>query len=572
MAIVETSASGGGGGGGSSTPLDWKNSVRVATTANITLSGEQPIDDIAVVAGDRVLVKNQTTGANNGIYTVAAGTWSRASDANTNALVTTGLFTYVEEGTVNQRTTYVLRTLNPITLGTTSLTFAAYPASSGAVTGSGSPGQIAYWNGASTLTGENNLLWNEAANQMTIIGDSDLIKLQSTGSTQGPQIRLEHTGALGNDWRIQSTGVADIGGGGAFLLHNFSTGVNPLYAAGATGYVGINNTNPSTNLDVSGNAIVSGLAAIGNQATFGIVSGAMRYVDVENTETSDFSAASSWRNFQTRFVVDPSANSTALASGFSAQVLIPDTNASDFHALIGGSTFVMHLGAGTLDLINGFGISVQHASDIGHTTLLQGVTIDAFNNSNSTVPNNVGIQVQTGDLAGGNVTDTKTVLVKTPHMVGTLHQHVGVYVEDQTTPNTESGKVSWAIYCAGERSYFRDSIGLNITAPKSLLHVNGSISVKRTEVDVGNYNVLTTDYIIGKIGITGGGDTIVLPDASVVGVGKTYVIKDESYSASVNNLIVAPSSGTIENVASYAINTDGGSITVYSDGLNWQIQ
>lgn len=64
-------------------PDAWvKRSVRVATTANITLSGTQTIDGVAVVAGDRVLVKDQTAQAENGIYVVAAGAWSRAADAN----------------------------------------------------------------------------------------------------------------------------------------------------------------------------------------------------------------------------------------------------------------------------------------------------------------------------------------------------------------------------------------------------------------------------------------------------------------------------------------------------------
>src|ERR1041385_1811667 len=54
--------------------------VRVATTANITLSGTQTIDAIAAVAGDLVLVKDQSTQSQNGIYTVAVGAWAR--DAN----------------------------------------------------------------------------------------------------------------------------------------------------------------------------------------------------------------------------------------------------------------------------------------------------------------------------------------------------------------------------------------------------------------------------------------------------------------------------------------------------------
>lgn len=67
-------------------PDAWvKRSVRVATTVDITLSGTQTVDGIALVAGDRVLVKNQASAANNGIYIVAAGAWSRATDASVSA-------------------------------------------------------------------------------------------------------------------------------------------------------------------------------------------------------------------------------------------------------------------------------------------------------------------------------------------------------------------------------------------------------------------------------------------------------------------------------------------------------
>jgi hypothetical protein len=62
--------------------ISWKQPVNAATTANITLSGAQTIDTVSVVAGDRVLVKNQTAPAENGIYNAAAGAWSRSPDAN----------------------------------------------------------------------------------------------------------------------------------------------------------------------------------------------------------------------------------------------------------------------------------------------------------------------------------------------------------------------------------------------------------------------------------------------------------------------------------------------------------
>jgi hypothetical protein len=117
--------------------LDVKASVRVATTADITLSGTQTIDGISVIAGDRILVKDQSTSSANGIYDVAAGAWSRSSDADISAEVTTGLFTFVSEGTDNADSGWVLTTNDTITLGSTSLTFVQFSGAGQVTAGAG---------------------------------------------------------------------------------------------------------------------------------------------------------------------------------------------------------------------------------------------------------------------------------------------------------------------------------------------------------------------------------------------------------------------------------------------------
>jgi phage-related tail fiber protein len=117
--------------------LDVKDSVRAATTANITLSGAQTIDGVSVIAGDRVLVKDQSTASQNGIYVAAAGAWTRSTDADANAEVTDGMFTFVEEGTANGSAGFVLTTANPITIGTTALTFVQFSGAGQITAGSG---------------------------------------------------------------------------------------------------------------------------------------------------------------------------------------------------------------------------------------------------------------------------------------------------------------------------------------------------------------------------------------------------------------------------------------------------
>lgn len=152
--------------------LDIKDSVRVATTANITLSGTQTIDGIAVVANDRVLVKNQTTGADNGIYTCSAGSWSRSTDADSNTEVTPGMFVFVEEGSTNADSGWVLTNDGSITLGSTALSFTQF---SGA-------GQITAGNG---LTKTGNTLDIGTASATRIVVNADSIDLASGIATPG---------------------------------------------------------------------------------------------------------------------------------------------------------------------------------------------------------------------------------------------------------------------------------------------------------------------------------------------------------------------------------------------------
>lgn len=105
--------------------LDPKASCLVATTTNITLSAPQTIDGVAVVAGDRVLVKNQTLSQNNGIYLVAASTWTRALDMDAWAEVPNS-FTFIESGTTQADTGWVCTANAGGTLGTTPIPFVQF--------------------------------------------------------------------------------------------------------------------------------------------------------------------------------------------------------------------------------------------------------------------------------------------------------------------------------------------------------------------------------------------------------------------------------------------------------------
>lgn len=112
---------------------DWKASCRVATTGNINLSSPgATIDGVTMASGDRVLVRAQSTGSQNGIYqwNGAASAMTRTTDADnlTDAgEVTSGMYVPVVEGTLYANSLWVLTTADPITVGSTTLTFTHFP-------------------------------------------------------------------------------------------------------------------------------------------------------------------------------------------------------------------------------------------------------------------------------------------------------------------------------------------------------------------------------------------------------------------------------------------------------------
>ena len=111
--------------------IDWKASVRAATTANVTLASAlengDTLDGVVLATGNRVLVKDQSTGSENGIYVVkSSGAPDRSTDADLAAEVTSNFAVFVEEGTVNADSGFTLTNNGAVTIGTTALTFTQF--------------------------------------------------------------------------------------------------------------------------------------------------------------------------------------------------------------------------------------------------------------------------------------------------------------------------------------------------------------------------------------------------------------------------------------------------------------
>lgn len=156
--------------------LSTKTAVRVATTANITLSGLQTIDGVTLIAGDRVLVKNQTTQSQNGVYDASAGAWTRSSDSDTGAELINAFY-FVQSGTTLQATGWVQSTPGPITLGTTNIVFSQFSGAADYTAGNG-------------LTKTGLTFDIGTASSSRIVVNADNIDLATTGVTAGTYGRV----------------------------------------------------------------------------------------------------------------------------------------------------------------------------------------------------------------------------------------------------------------------------------------------------------------------------------------------------------------------------------------------
>ena len=122
--------------------LNVKTPVRVASTANVAvangLENGDTVDGVTIATGDRVLLKDQSTATENGIYVaVSSGAASRATDMDASSEAIGGAFVWINEGTVNADTQFVITTNDPITLGSTSITWTQFSGSSQVTAGNG---------------------------------------------------------------------------------------------------------------------------------------------------------------------------------------------------------------------------------------------------------------------------------------------------------------------------------------------------------------------------------------------------------------------------------------------------
>ena len=302
--------------------LDWKNSVRTASTTNHPLSGGTStlsIGGVTVVDEDRVLLKSQSDGSENGIYyfEVTDGSYAltRASDARQETL-SCGAATYVEEGT-NGGKIYILSTTNPINLGSTNLTWTEFSSGGGGTAGPEywssttlgaiySTGSVAIRGGLGTVDAASDVGSNVfffVSGSITGSGTNDKkslfggdVVMSGTLEVAGDQVEI--TGSLrvtngisgsltrltdGTSYLIAGSNVSIItgsngavtisstggGGGGGGSQYWLESGANKIYSTGSVGIgtTSIDGVGPGAFFFVSGT--ISSPDATGKASVFG---------------------------------------------------------------------------------------------------------------------------------------------------------------------------------------------------------------------------------------------------------------------------------------------------------------
>ena len=257
--------------------ISWKQPVDCGTTANITLSGLQTIDGVTVVAGSRVLVKNQTTTSQNGIYLASATAWSRAPDADTwDELISAICF--VESGSTLAGSAWYCTIQPGGTLGTTAITWsnfsvaATYTAGTGltltdyvfSITNTGVTA-AAYGSASKTLTATVN-----AQGQLTVLAATDI----AIANTQ--------VSGLGTMSTQSASSVAITGGS----INGTTIGGTTAAAVNATTFTGAGTglTGTATSLSIGGNAATATSATTATNLAGG-ATGSLPYQSASSTTT-----------------------------------------------------------------------------------------------------------------------------------------------------------------------------------------------------------------------------------------------------------------------------------------------
>jgi len=508
-------------------------------TGAITLSGTQTIDGIPLIAGNRVLVKDQGSAA-NGIYVVVdGGAWTRAEDADENAEVTSGLFTFVEEGSINGGNGYVLTTPDPITLDTTTLTFVQFSGAGQIVEG---PGITVNANTVSVNPGDGLEL---TATQVQV--DNTVIR---TTGTQTLGDAKTFTSPVAIDTSNNTTLDLDSGSTTNLIDFNSSAMTIGLNAGTATW------SNGSSSImltGAAGTATVDGDVILTDASTFNTVIGTDADIDTSGASVLDTLVMTDGviQSHSTRTLTPADISAATAAQGSTADSAVqPNDNVSDLvndagyvsssgNTIIGTDSDLDTSGALVVDqLTMTDGVIQSHSTrtltpaDISAATAAQGSTADSAvqpNDNVSDLVNDAGYEVTSAKGANNGYCGLDASGLVDPSNLPSYVDDVIESANFAALPGTgETGKIYVTLddnktYRWGGSSYtYITSGAVDTVAGKTgtVVLVEADITDMTTYVEP-NDNV--SDLVNDAGYVTSSGNTIIGTDTNVLTSGPTVI-------------------------------------------------
>ena len=395
--------------------IDNHASVKCATTAAITLSGLQAIDGYTTLAADRVLVKNQASSVDNGVYTAAAGAWSRATDWDGAGEVKQGSYVFVENGTGYAKTGWTQQTTGTITVGSTAQVFAQFSAANTYTGSTGitlvgsdfrlvSPVTAAFGGSGFTSYAVGDILYADTtstlAKRAAVAAGSALISAGVNTAPVWGQVSLSSTvtGTLpvanGGTGVATLTGIAKGNGTGVFTA---ATGSDITALIGSSAVPNASNVAVTNDVATATTVYPAWVSTTTGNLPVNVSSGKLSFVPSTGVLTATgFAGAHTGAVAATTL----SASSTVSGAGFSTYLAAPPAIGGTTPAAIGGTTIT----ASTQFSGPGTGLTGTAAS----LTAGAATTANALNTANNytilnTLTFSAGGYIQTNDPAWGLV-------------------------------------------------------------------------------------------------------------------------------------------------------------------------
>lgn len=521
--------------------LTWKTPVLVATTANITLSGLQTIDGVSVTAGNRVLVKNQSSSSQNGIYIAASGAWSRSTDFDSITPIDeiNGAAVFVTAGSTQSDTGWT-ETATVTAVGTDPITFVQFSAAGAYTAGAGL-----------SLTGNTFNVGTASSSRIVVnVDDIDLATVADSGTGTFLKLTRDSYGRVSGTTAVVAsdiTGLVD----NTYVNVSGDTMTGNLIISPATG---------NTNLDVraasgfiaaariTGNGLVSGTTSFDLQQDS---TGAVDIVNRSNTRMSFYTNAAE------RMRLDSSGN--LLVGGTTAYGKLDVTGVvhiNTTNTITGG--YIQALGDTELSYAGGAQYNSYSAPDYIFTARSTSASGYRTANGTHTWWGNTGL------TSGNTFTSTERMTLSA---AGNLTVSTG----GLTSPNTNYDNIaisangnSGITIISGTGStgglIFQDStdgvlagrIQYSHSTDTMNIYAGASVGLTMTATDLSTTNTLTTTNTARFNGATQG--FIGVLDGTATGV---------TANASADSLVI---DGTNDNGISILTDNAGTSYLMFGDG------